>query len=438
MQSVGYFLVSNSNKKQIKSQIKSDFEEYCEFNGHTPIHIYTDNNSTRLTMFSEFERLKHDIKVNNNKYLILINNSSDLGRDIIEIVRNLLWFDFYQCKVLCMNEVTPDPYQDTVNRYISNNISDNNWSSFVTSKMKDKFLTGKWLGRVPYGYDINDLGYLTPNPTEKKVVGSIFDYYINKNYGIRKITAFLNQKKYKTKKNNLWSISTLYDLLKNPVYIGTVKRFGVSIPNSHNPIIKNTVFLDVQKKLYSRSPIRTGINPEKYKLSGLLYCEFCNSKMIGVTKKIKWSNINSKFKEMNYRYYKCGGRQNNGSCVANSIPAKNMENKFYEQFDNDIKNHKIDINKKLTKIVKKIEMKRNAALINAKNLLVSALNNTAQGKFDVSILRLYLNKYEKLLESEHKNIDKDLILSNNDFKLNLINKIYVSDSNYKIIYERAS
>jgi len=43
-----------------------------------------------------------------------------------------------------------------------------------------------------------------------------------------------------------------------------------------------------------------------------------------------------------------------------------------------------------------------------------------------------------LLESEHKNIDKDLILSNNDFKLNLINKIYVSDSNYKIIYERAS
>ena len=103
MQSVGYFLVSNSNKKQIKSQIKSDFEEYCEFNGHTPIHIYTDNNSTRLTMFSEFERLKHDIKVNNNKYLILINNSSDLGRDIIEIVRHLLWFDFYQCKVLCMN-----------------------------------------------------------------------------------------------------------------------------------------------------------------------------------------------------------------------------------------------------------------------------------------------------------------------------------------------
>jgi len=88
---------------------------------------------------------------------------------------------------------------------------------------------------------------------------------------------------------------------------------------------------------------------------------------------------------MNYRYYKCGGNQNNGSCVANSIPAKNMENKFYEQLDNDINNQKIDINKKLTKIVKKIEMKRNASLINAKNLLVSALNNTAQGKFDVSI-----------------------------------------------------
>ena len=85
MQSVGYFLVSNSNKKQIKSQIKSDFEEYCELNGHTPIQIYTDNNSTRLTMFSEFEKLKHDVKANNKKYLILINDSSDLGRDIIAV-----------------------------------------------------------------------------------------------------------------------------------------------------------------------------------------------------------------------------------------------------------------------------------------------------------------------------------------------------------------
>ena len=151
MQSVGYFLVSNSNKKQIKSQIKSDFEEYCELNGHTPIQIYTDNNSTRLTMFSEFEKLKHDVKTNNKKYLILINDSSDLGRDIIEIVRNLLWFDLYQFKVLCMNEITPDPYQDTVNRYTLDNISDNNWSAYVTSRMKEKFLTGKWLGRVPYG-----------------------------------------------------------------------------------------------------------------------------------------------------------------------------------------------------------------------------------------------------------------------------------------------
>ena len=267
---------------------------------------------------------------------------------------------------------------------------------------------------------------------------NIFDYYINKNYGIRKITAFLNQNKYKTKKNNLWSISTVYDLLKNPVYIGTVKRFGVSIPNSHNPIIENIVFSDVQKKLYSRSPIRTEINPEKYRLSGFLYCEFCDSKMIGVTKKIKWSNANSKFNEMNYRYYKCGGNQNNGSCVANSIPATDMENKFYEQFDHDINNQKINIDKKLTKIIKKIEMKRNESLINAKNLFVSALNNTAQGKFDVSILRLYLNKYDKLLESDHKKIDKESILSNNDLKLNLINKIYVSNSNYKIMYERAS
>ena len=160
--------------------------------------------------------------------------------------------------------------------------------------------------------------------------------------------------------------------------------------------------------------------------------------MIGVTKKIKWSNINSKFNEMNYRYYKCSGKQNNGSCVSNSISATDMENKFYKQFDNDLNSQKVDINKKLPKIVKKIQMKRSESLINAKNLFVSALTNTAHGKFDVSVLRLYLNKYDKLLESEHKKIDKELILNDKALKLNLINKIYVSNSNYKIMYERAS
>ena len=160
--------------------------------------------------------------------------------------------------------------------------------------------------------------------------------------------------------------------------------------------------------------------------------------MIGVTKKIKWSNINSKFNEMNYRYYKCSGKQNNGSCVSNSISATDMENKFYKQFDNDLNNQKVDINKKLPKIVKKIQTKKSESLVNAKNLFVSALTNTAQGKFDVSVLRLYLNKYDKLLESEHKKIDKELILSDKALKLNLINKVYVSNSNYKILYERAS
>ena len=114
--------------------------------------------------------------------------------------------------------------------------------------------------------------------------------------------------------------------------------------------------------------------------------------MIGVTKKIKWSNINTKFNETNYRYYKCGGKQNNGSCVANSIPAKDMEDKIYKQFDKDISSQKIDVNKKLVKVIKKIEMKRNESLINAKNLFESALTNTAKGKFDVKVLRLYLDK----------------------------------------------
>ena len=193
--------------------------------------------------------------------------------------------------------------------------------------MKQKFATGKWMGRLPFGYELDTNGHLSEVKKEALIVREIFDLYVNENLGIRKITKILNDKKYKTKKNNLWSISTVYDLIKNPVYIGTSKRFGVSIPNSHAHIIENSIYMLAQQKLYMRSPVRTSINPENYLLSGILHCGFCDSKMIGVTKNIKYLN-NNELNKNRYRYYRCAKKQNSGNCNSNSIEADEFERQF--------------------------------------------------------------------------------------------------------------
>ena len=235
----------------------------------------------------------------------------------------------------------------------------------------------------------------------------------------------------------MWNISTVYDLIKNPVYIGTSKRFGVSIPNSHAHIIENSIYMLAQQKLYMRSPVRTSINPENYLLSGILHCGFCDSKMIGVTKNIKYLNNNALNKNR-YRYYRCAKKQNSGNCNSNSIEADEFERQFISKFDKELSSAKIDINKKFPKIAKKIESKRNQSLTNAHRLFKDALINTSKGKIGVNVLKLYLKHFEEIKKSTEYEINLKTVLGKNDLKLNFINKISVNGSDYKIYYERAS
>tara|TARA_B110000116_G_scaffold272043_1_gene294892 strand:- start:867 stop:2180 length:1314 start_codon:yes stop_codon:yes gene_type:complete len=437
MQTVGYFLHGKKHGKNYKDEYIQILKNYCYLNDHTEVETYVDNSLTRLSIFSEFEKLRKDIKSNNKKYLIVIKNSSDLGRSIEEIIENLIWFEDYKCKVLCVDEENPDPYQDTVRRYIYNDNENLQWSSFVSTKMKNKFATGKWMGRLPFGYDINSNGYLTINMKESRIVKEIFDLYVKQEFGIRKITKILNEKKYKTKKNNLWNISTVYDLIKNPVYIGTSKRFGVSIPNAHSNIILNNIYMEAQNKLYLRRPVRTSIDVENYLLSGILYCSLCDSKMIGVTKKIKYVN-NANLNKNRYRYYKCSKKQNSGHCESNSISAENFEKEFISKFDKELLTQRVNYKKKFPKILNKIKLKRNNAVINARKLFKDALINTSKGKIGVDVLKLYLIHYKKIQESVKYEININSILTKDELKLNFINKVYVHNNGYKIHYERAS
>ena len=435
MQTVGYFIHSEKNSKNVKKKYQNLLNEYCSIHGHTVVNTFVDNNMTRLSIYSEFEKLRDDIKSNQNRYLVIINNSSDLGRSIEEITDNLIWFEDNKCKVLCIDDENPDPYQDTVNRYIYSN--NDQWSSFVSNKMKQKFANGKWMGRLPYGYILDENGCLIVCPNESLVVKEIFDLYVNQNLGIRKITAILNQKKYKTKKNNSWNISTVYDLIKNPVYIGTSKRFGVSIPNSHSFIIENTVYTAAQQKLFMRSPVRTNINPENYLLSGILHCGFCDSRMIGVTKNIKYIN-NNNLSKSRYRYYRCSKKQNSGNCNSNSVEAETFEKKFILKFDKEMSSPKVNIGKKFPKILKKIELKRKQSLTNAQRLFKDALINTSKGKIGVDVLKLYLKQYQEIKNSTEYKINIKNVLGKNHLKLNFINKVRVHGSDFKIYYERAS
>ena len=82
-------------------------------------------------------------------------------------------------------------------------------------------------GRVPnivYGYDktVGDYFNLTINEEEAAVMRQIFQWYIHDGYGAAKISIFLNERGFKTKRNCRWSQTGVCRILTNELYTGKI------------------------------------------------------------------------------------------------------------------------------------------------------------------------------------------------------------------------
>lgn len=88
---------------------------------------------------------------------------------------------------------------------------------------------GKYVGSIPpYGYDRtklpNEKGYtLTPNPEEAATVQKIYELY-TQHAGPQEIANLLNDRSIPTRHGDLWTRSTIVNILGNPVYTGKIKR----------------------------------------------------------------------------------------------------------------------------------------------------------------------------------------------------------------------
>lgn len=88
---------------------------------------------------------------------------------------------------------------------------------------------GKYVGSIPpYGYDRTKIpdekGYtLTPNPEEAAAVQTIFELY-TQHVGPQEIANRLNDRGIPTRHGDLWTRSTIVNILSNPVYIGKIRR----------------------------------------------------------------------------------------------------------------------------------------------------------------------------------------------------------------------
>ena len=203
----------------------------------------------------------------------------------------------------------------------------------VTRGMRESASRGFFVSSfAPYGYrkiKVNDGGRERPKleiePDRARVVRQIFRYALE-GKGLIDITKILNKNGVISPRGKKWGNTTVYNILTNEAYLGTLvwgKQSSRGLPpirveNALPLLIDSATFLQAQTLLKGRSfgsmhPRRVASN---YLLSGLAKCSYCGRNLIGQDAK------GGKF-----HYYVCGTlmKKGSGSCQATYIRKDKLE-----------------------------------------------------------------------------------------------------------------
>lgn len=173
-------------------------------------------------------------------------------------------------------------------------------SERVTATMISRANNGLWNGgRIPYGYNYNlETHEFSINPEESKIVKIIHDLYEEMKSLVYE-ARYLNEKGYRTRAGNQWSVASLHIILTNVFYCGDYrynvlkegnrqqvkdKSEWITIPDHHVPIIskeqKNRILsiLDSNTKL-KQKPNTTKLGKYPHIFAGIISCGICGNFM---------------------------------------------------------------------------------------------------------------------------------------------------------------
>lgn len=332
-----------------------------------------------------------------------------------------------------------------------------NLAQEVMKGLKQKAGTGSYLGRVPFGYNLNnDTKRLLINDTEAEIVKMIYQMYSNGD-SLKTIKTYLNNSGIFTRENKAWDSTGIKRIITNPVYIGQytwnkTKRANnkvkdesewIVIKNTHDNIIENELFEKVQKILKSKSYIVGPSVKSPYILTPMIKCGHCGSKMIG--HKQKYPNGRTYFR------YVCSNFLYHRLCFYNFVHKDAIENLVFNEIRKIIITGKVDLdNIVITKSdnstaeidllhsnLKKIKNKFKRQL-EAYEAGVIALDELQEAKKRVTEeedeIKLEIEKLEKKKQQDdislelkkHFNGVEDILALNkpNDIKLWLSERIY--------------
>ena len=314
-----------------------------------------------------------------------------------------------------------------VNEWYCEDISENIKAVFDVKRRDGKFI-GSF---APYGYekDSGDKNKLIIDQEAAQVVKMIFNWYLE-GYGSQHIASMLNERnipnptKHKEEKSlnyknlskkddyGLWNRTTVKRILKNETYIGhmiqakrkkvsykskklvaTAKDEWIRVENTHEPIINEITFLDVQRRMKNR--IRSAGEGKPHLFASKAKCLDCGSTMLKVT--------SGQYVYLRCKLYSEAPRKK--LCTSHSINFKLLENIVAEKIRDYLNNYINDNNAAL-----RLEYERESeGSFNIYNKELEKVKLSIEEK-DRAIKSLYIDKIKGLIdESQFIELNKSFL-----------------------------
>ncbi|OEF97775.1 recombinase family protein [Desulfuribacillus alkaliarsenatis] len=151
---------------------------------------------------------------------------------------------------------------------------------------KTNFLSGKTVGRLPYGYKLDkDSNKIERIEHQLEIVIKLYNELLSKKHAkVRNLTKAVNEAGL-TKDGKPWTAATIKNVITNPIYMGTremnINKEKLTLEKfKHISIIDSTDWYEAQKILEEISSKTGSSNHDKkqltFLLDGILFCKECN------------------------------------------------------------------------------------------------------------------------------------------------------------------
>ncbi|EID6355253.1 recombinase family protein [Listeria monocytogenes] len=288
---------------------KERLKEYCMIRGWRDFKFYVDEGKTASNLNRPLlnELITHIKKGLIN--IVLVYKMDRLSRTVVDLHNLLCVFDDYNCAIKSATEDIDTT--SAMGRFFMTTISSiaqferENISERVSFGMAEKARQGEYIPHAPFGYVKNSLGKLIVNEKEKEIFLQIVNMILS-GYSLRQTCEYLTNIGVKTRRSkDIWKVSTLVWMLKNPAIYGAIKWSGTIYENTHEPLIEKETFKKIAKILSIRSKATTSRRGHVHHIfKARLICPACGKRLSGL--RTKYVNKNNEiFYNNNYRCATC-------------------------------------------------------------------------------------------------------------------------------------